>query len=149
MLAFRREIEGGLMTGYLIALAFFAVVFWISGAYDKYFELASPLFLIYMAAIGPTFWTGEQVYKRQWNELDKRRRKAMKPGEVTEQELKIGEEMERLTAFNTTLTVGHLNRFKEELDQRLDELSSRLCSLERRHNPEDEDPDNRFGRSGP
>lgn len=117
------------MTGFLSALAVFAFVLWSFGAYDKYSELAGPLFFLYIAAISPLYWTGKEDYERRWKELDKRRRKAMKPGEVTKEELKIGEEMDKLAYYNTPLTVGHLNEFRDELNGRLDSLYSEVRRL--------------------
>jgi hypothetical protein len=118
----------------------------LSPSKERTASLASrPVLSSLVSAIAPTFCTGKEDYERRWKELNKKLRGLNSKSGATEDEqykineevIKTGDEMDRLTAFNTTLTVGHLNRFKEELDQRLDELLTRLHSLDERLNPED------------
>ena len=65
------------MLWFFIVQAVFVVILWEMGTSDKYPELAAPLLLIYMAVTGPIFLQNVE-FKRKWNQLEKRRLKAVK-----------------------------------------------------------------------
>jgi hypothetical protein len=118
------------MLWFFILQAGFALILWQMGTSDKYPELALPLFLIYMAVTGPIFLQNVN-FKRKWNQLEKRRVKAVKADNFDEA-TSIEEEREKLELYNIPLTLGHLNTFRAELDKRFMGLSNRLASIEQR-----------------
>jgi hypothetical protein len=105
-----------------ILSAVFALVLWLSGTYDKYPELAVPLFLIYLTAAAPAM-QGKSDFERKWNQLEKLRMKVVKAKNEDEQ-VRIEEEREKLESYNIPLTVGHLNAFRAELDNRTSDLET-------------------------
>ena len=84
---------------------------WLSGAWDKYPELAVPLMLIYIAAVAPSIAKEQRSsdFKSKWKRLEKRRLAlARASGDPSDEEIKIEDEMRELEAYNTPLTLGHL-----------------------------------------
>jgi hypothetical protein len=114
---------------FLISQAVFVLLLWAIGTYDKYPELAVPLFFIYTAAIAPLLQGTD--FERKWKQLEKRRMKAVKADNLEEQ-VRIEEEREKLELYNIPLTLGHLNTFRVELDKRFVDLGNRLRSIEQK-----------------
>ena len=112
---------------YLLTTGAFLFLLWITEAYGKYPELVLPLFFIYAAVISPAFWLSD--FERKWNQLEKRRMKAVKANNLDE-ECKIEEERTKLELYNIPLTLGHLDTFRKELDQRFIAVGNQLSHIQ-------------------
>ena len=114
-------------SSHFFTTAAFLFVMWIGGTYDKYPELLLPLFFIYVATISPAFTVSD--FERKWNQLEKRRMKAVKANNLDE-ECKIEEERTKLELYNIPLTLGHLDTFRKELDERFIAVGKQLYRIQ-------------------
>ena len=91
------------------------VLMWQQGTYEKYPELAIPLFLIWLAAIAPTLEIPAWQWK--WKRLERYRNFAIK---VDDNDLliKIDEELEWVNDWNTPATVGSIKSLLGKYEER-------------------------------
>lgn len=130
---------GEKMLGLVFDVGVFGFVLWIAGTYDKYPEIAVPLFLLYFSYVAGGYFRNAR-FQNKWKEL----RKKLVKTDDSEEAAKIEEDMERLENYNTPLTVGHLYRFKAEFEDKWDRMVNRLYAIERRLQKDDDDVDSKF-----
>ena len=102
---------------------------WISGMYDKYPELLFPVFLVFVAALSPLSHGFE--FQSKWKQLEKRQIRASKADDLDET-IRVGEEMKKLEACNTPLTLDHMNILRTDLDNHWAQMDERLYAIEQR-----------------
>lgn len=105
---------------------------WQQGTYEKYPELAIPLFLIWLAAIAPVLEIPEWHWK--WKRLERYRNFAIK---VDDNDLliKIDEELEWVNDWNTPTTVGSikslLGKYEQSNYRRMKQIEERVAELKK------------------
>ena len=113
----------------LILVIGFVFSCWISGMYDKYPELLLPVFLVLVAALSPLSQGFD--FQNKWKQLEKRQIRASKANDLDET-IRVGEEMKKLEACNTPLTLDHMNTLRRDLDNHWAQVDKRLYAIEQR-----------------
>jgi hypothetical protein len=108
------------------------VSMWYLGTYEKYPELAMPLFFIWLAVISPFLDIPDWHWK--WKRLERYRNFAIK---VDDNDLliKIDEELEWVNDWNTPTTVGSIKSLLGKYDKsnwrRMGEIEDRIAELKK------------------
>ena len=105
---------------------------WYQGTYEKYPELAMPLFFIWLAVIAPHLDIPDWHWK--WKRLERYRNFAIK---VDDNDLliKIDEELEWVRDWNTPATVGSikslLGKYNNTNWRRMGEIEARIVEMKK------------------
>ena len=116
----------------LSSLIIVPVLMWQQGTYEKYPELAIPLFLIWLAAMAPALEIPEWHWK--WKRLERYRNFALR---VDDNDLliKIDEELEWVKDWNTSATVGSikslLGKYEQSNYRRMKQIEERVAELKK------------------
>jgi len=105
---------------------------WYQGAYEKYPELAMPLFFIWLAVIAPAIEIPDWHWK--WKRLERYRNFAIKR-DNNDLLIKIHEELEWVHEWNTPVTVGSLKsllgKYENTGGRRMKEIEDKVAELKK------------------
>jgi len=105
---------------------------WYQGTYEKYPELAMPLFFIWLAILAPSLDTPDWHWK--WKRLERYRSFAIKKDDK-DLLIKIDDELQWVHDWNTPATVGSikslLGKFENTTSRRMGEIEDRIAELKK------------------
>jgi hypothetical protein len=116
----------------LIFLMGIPFVMWQQGTYEKYPELALPLFLMWLGVIGPGLEIPDWHWK--WKRLERYRSFAIKRDD-NDLLIKIDEELQWVHDWNTPATVGSikslLGKYENTTWRRMGKIEDRIAELKK------------------